>query len=578
MNKIQVTEFVTVNDLSNMMNVPVKELISSCFTLGLIVTMNQRLDKETIELITEEFGFVTEFVSITNQVESIEIEKDENKTDPRPPIITVMGHVDHGKTSLLDYIRKTKVTSQEAGGITQHIGAYLIETDKGRKITFLDTPGHEAFTAMRARGTKVTDVCIIVIAADEDVMPQTKEAISHAKSANIPIIFAFSKIDKPNANVDKIKESLSKEDILVEDWGGKYQSQEISIKTGQGIKELLDKILLEADILELKTNNNALASGTIIESKLKKGIGYVANAIIENGTLKVGDYILVGSNSGKVKAMFDDVGKKITQVTASKPFTILGIDGITDAGYKFNVVDNEKEAKSITTQRKQLQREQSLRTQKNLTLDEITRRMTIGDFKKLNIIIKADVSGSLEALVDSFEKLSTEKIEINIVHKAIGEVTESDVLLCSASKSIIVAFNVRASINARKLADKEKIDIKLYSVIYDAVEDIQASIEGMFTKKQKEVIISSAKVKEIFKLSKIGTIAGCVIQEGSISKGIKVNIVRNGAIIYKSEINSLKSFKKDVNVIKKGSECGLGIKNFQDIKVGDIVEAYQIQE
>ena len=578
MNKIKVTEFVTVNDLSNMMNVPVNKLISSCFTLGLIVTMNQRLDKETIELIIEEFGFVAEFVSINNQMDTIQIDTDESKLEHRPPIITVMGHVDHGKTSLLDYIRNSKVTSQEAGGITQHIGAYLINTKENKKITFLDTPGHEAFTAMRARGTQVTDIVIIIIAADEDVMPQTREAISHAKSANVPIIFAFSKIDKPNANVDKVKESLSKEDILVEDWGGKYQSQEISVKSGKGIDELLDKILLEAEILELKANKDTLASGTIIESKLKKGIGYVANVIVQNGTLKIGDFVLAGANSGKIKAMFDDVGNKIKIASPSTPITILGIDGITDVGDKFNVLTNEKDAKLITAQRKQLQREQSLRAQKILTLDEITRRMAIGDLKKLNLIIKGDVSGSLEALADSFEKLSTENIEIKIVHKGIGEVTESDVLLASASKSIIIAFNVRASLNARRLAEKEKIDIKIYSIIYDAVEEIKKSMEGLVSKKKKEVIVSSAKVKEVFKLSKIGVIAGCTIQDGDMTKGAKINVIRDGIVIYKSEISSIRSFKKDVNIIKKGNDCGLGIKNFQDIKVGDILEAYKIEE
>ena len=574
---IKVTEFVTVSEFAHMMNVSVNEVISSCMQLGIMVTMNQRLDAETLTIVAEEFEHKVEFVS-SELEEFIDVEdENDSKVDsqPRSPIVTVMGHVDHGKTSLLDYVRKTNVIAGEAGGITQHIAAYEVTLNDKRKITFIDTPGHEAFTAMRARGTQVTDVVIVVIAVDDDVMPQTKEAISHAQAANVPIIFAFNKIDKAGANPDKIKEQLSAMNFLVEDWGGKYQSQEVSAKTGEGMDELLEKVLLESDLLDLSANPNKLAKGTVLEASLDKGKGYVTTVLVQEGTLKVGNFMLAGRYTGKVKALFNERDQKINNVPPSTPVTLLGLNGAPQAGDVFYVRKDEKEAKAIAAKRDQLQREQSVRTQKHITLDEIGRRLAIGDFKELNIILKGDVDGSIEALSDSLLKLSTEKIQINVIHKAVGQITESDVLLATASNAIIIGFQVRPSLTARKLAEKEKIDIRLYSIIYDTINAIKDAIEGMHEPDIIEKISGNLEIRNVFKLTKAGIVAGCYVLDGSINRSSQVRLIRDGIVVYTGVLDSLKRFKEDVKDVQKGYECGLAIKNFNDIKVGDMVEAFE---
>ncbi|SFT11779.1 translation initiation factor IF-2 [Zhouia amylolytica] len=572
---LKVTEFVTVSEIATMMDVPVTKVIGACMSLGIMVTMNQRLDAETLSIVAEEFGYKVEFVTAEIE-ESIEEEPDaEEDLKPRAPIVTVMGHVDHGKTSLLDYVRKENVIAGESGGITQHIGAYSVSLDNGQKITFLDTPGHEAFTAMRARGAQVTDLAIIVIAADDDVMPQTKEAISHAQAAGVPIVFAINKVDKPTANPDKVKESLANMNLLVEDWGGKVQSQDISAKTGAGVKELLEKVLLEAELLELKANPEKLPVGTVVEAYLDKGRGYVATALVQAGTLEIGDYVLAGTCSGKVKAMYDERGNEIEKAGPSTPVSILGLDGAPQAGDKFNVFEDEREAKQIATKRTQLLREQSVRTQRHVTLDEIGRRIALGDFKELNIIIKGDVDGSVEALTDSFQKLSTDEIHINVIHKGVGPITESDVLLASASDAIIIGFNVRAMGNARIVADKEEIDIRTYSIIYDAINDLKDAMEGMLSPEMKEEVTGNAEIRETFKISKVGTIAGCMVTDGKIYRNSRIRLIRDGVVIYSGELASLKRFKDDVKEVSKGYDCGLQVKNYNDIKEGDIVEAYQ---
>ena len=575
---IKVTEFVTVSEFANMMNVGVNEVISSCMQLGIMVTMNQRLDAETLSIVADEFEHKVEFVS--SELEEFVEEEDSVEEDlqSRAPIVTVMGHVDHGKTSLLDYIRKTNVIAGEAGGITQHIAAYEVTLADNRKITFIDTPGHEAFTAMRARGTQVTDVAIIVIAVDDDVMPQTKEAIAHAQAANVPIIFAFNKIDKPGGNPDKIKEQLSAMNLLVEDWGGKYQSQEVSAKTGQGMDELLEKVLLESDLLSLKANPDKLAKGTVLEASLDKGKGYVTTVLVQEGTLSIGDFMLAGRYTGKIKALFNERDQKINQVPPSTPATLLGLNGAPQAGDVFYIRKDEKEAKSIAAKRDQLQREQSVRTQKHITLDEIGRRLAIGDFKELNIILKGDVDGSIEALSDSLLKLSTEKIQINVIHKAVGQITESDVLLATASDAIIIGFQVRPSLTARKLAEKEKIDIRLYSIIYDTINSIKDAIEGMHEPEMVEKITGNIEIRNIFKLTKAGIVAGCYVLDGSVARNSKVRLIRDGIVVYSGVLDSLKRFKEDVKDVQKGYECGLTIQNFNDIKVGDVVEAFEEQE
>ncbi len=579
-NILKVTEFVTVNDLSTMMNTPVIKVIEACMNLGLMVSINQRLDAEALVLVAEEFGYKIEFVTAEIQ-ETID---EENEADTpemmeeRPPIVTVMGHVDHGKTSLLDYIRKANVIAGEAGGITQHIGAYNVKLPNGRRITFLDTPGHEAFTAMRARGAKVTDLAIIIVAADDAIMPQTIEAISHAQAAGCPMIFAINKIDKPAANPDKIREQLSQMNILVEDWGGKYQCQEISAKQGIGIEELLDKVLLEADMLELKANPNKKAIGSVIESSLDKGRGYLATILVQAGTLHVGDVMLSGCYTGKVKAMFNERGQKVSEAGPSTPVSILGLNGAPTAGENFNVFDDEKEAKDIANKREQLLRIQGLRTQKHITLEEIGRRIAIGNFQELNVIIKGDVDGSIEALSDSLIKLSTEEIHVNVIHKAVGAISESDVLLAAASNAIIIGFQVRPSANARKLADNEEIEIRLYSVIYDAINEVKSGIEGMLAPEEKEEVTATAEVRETFKISKVGTIAGCMVKEGKLTRSAKVRVIRDGIVIYTGVLGSLKRFKDDAKEVAAGYDCGLNIDGYNDIKVGDIVEAYQIVE
>ena len=579
-NVLKVTEFVTVNDLSTMMNTPVIKVIEACMNLGLMVSINQRLDAEALVLVAEEFGYKIEFVTAEIQ-ETIE-EGNEVDTpemlEERPPIVTVMGHVDHGKTSLLDYIRKANVIAGEAGGITQHIGAYNVKLPNGRKIAFLDTPGHEAFTAMRARGAKVTDLAIIIVAADDAIMPQTIEAISHAQAAGCPMIFAINKIDKPAANPDKIREQLSQMNILVEDWGGKYQCQEISAKQGIGIEELLEKVLLEADMLELKANPNKKAVGTVIESSLDKGRGYLATILVQAGTLRVGDVMLSGCYTGKVKAMFNERGQKVAEAGPSTPVSILGLNGAPNAGETFNVFDDEKEAKDIANKREQLLRIQGLRTQKHITLEEIGRRIAIGNFQELNVIIKGDVDGSIEALSDSLIKLSTEEIHVNVIHKAVGAISESDVLLAAASNAIIIGFQVRPSANARKLADNEEIEIRLYSVIYDAINEVKSGIEGMLAPEEKEEVTATAEVRETFKISKVGTIAGCMVKEGKLTRNAKVRVIRDGIVIYTGSLGSLKRFKDDVKEVNSGYDCGLNIDGYNDIKVGDVVEAYQIVE
>lgn len=575
---LKVTEFVSANDLASLMDVPVQDVISTCMSLGMFVSINQRLDAESITVIADEFGYGVDFTSADDELE-IEVEEDKAEDlEHRAPIVTIMGHVDHGKTSLLDYIRSAKVTAGEAGGITQHIGAYDVTTESGQKIAFLDTPGHEAFTAMRARGASVTDIVIIVVAADDDVMPQTKEAINHAQVAGVPIIIAINKVDKPNANPDKIKESLSGINILVEEWGGKYQSQEISAKTGQGVDDLLEKVLLEAELLELKANHDKKAVGAVIEASLDKGRGYVATLLVQNGTLKIGDVILAGAYHGRVKAMFDHKGNNLEKAGPATPVLVLGLDGAPQAGDKFNVMDSDREARDIATKREQIIREQSIRTKKHITLDEIGRRLAIGSFKELNVIVKGDVDGSVEALSDSLLKLSTEEIQINIIHKGVGQISESDVLLASTSDAVMIGFQVRPSSAAKRIAEGEEIEIRLYSVIYDAINDVKDAMEGMLDPDVEEVIVGNVEVRDVFKISKIGTVAGCMVTDGYIKRTNPIRLIRDGIVIYSGEMGQLKRFKDDVNEVKSGYECGMSIKNFNDIKVGDVVESYEERE
>ncbi|MDZ7741927.1 MAG: translation initiation factor IF-2 [Bacteroidota bacterium] len=574
---LKVTEFVTVSELAQMMGVSANEVISTCMQLGLFVSINQRLDAETLSIVAEEFGYEVEFVSVDVQEAIREQDHDQEVPDDedRAPIVTVMGHVDHGKTKLLDYVRKANVAEGEAGGITQHIGAYEVEHESGKKIVFLDTPGHEAFTAMRARGAKVTDVAIIVIAADDNVMPQTKEAINHAQAAGVPIVFAINKVDKTNANPDKIKQELSEMNILVEDWGGKYQSQEISAKQGSGINELLEKVLLEAELLELKGSSKKQARGTVIESSLDKGRGYVAKVLVQNGTMKVGDMVLAGAYYGKVKAMYNEFNKIIKEAGPSSPLLLLGLNGAPQAGDVFNVMRDEREVKEISAKRQQLQREQGLRTQKHITLDEIGRRIAIGDFQELNVIVKGDVDGSVEALSDSVMKLGNEEVQVNVIHKSVGAITETDVMLASASNAIIIGFQVRPSPGARKIAEAEQIDIRLYSIIYQAIEEIKAAIEGMLAPDIEEKILCNIEIRETFKITKVGTIAGCMVLDGKVTRNTRVRVIRDGIVVYTGELGSLKRFKDDVKEVAAGYECGLNIKNFNDIKVGDIIEGYE---
>ena len=573
---LKVTEFVTVNEVATMMDVSSTQVISACMSLGIMVTMNQRLDAETLTIVADEFGYQVEFMQAELEETVIEeITDSEDDLQPRAPIVTVMGHVDHGKTSLLDYIRKENVIAGESGGITQHIGAYGVTLESGQKISFLDTPGHEAFTAMRARGAQVTDIAIIVVAADDDIMPQTKEAIAHAQAAGVPMVFAINKIDRPTANPDKIKEGLAAMNLLVEDWGGKIQSHDISAKTGQGVNELLEKVLLEAELLELKANPNREASGTVVEAFLDKGRGYVSTILVQNGTLRIGDYVLAGTSSGKIRAMQDERGKNIKEAGPATPISILGLDGAPQAGDRFNVLIDEREAKQIAQKRSQLQREQSVRAQRQLTLDEIGRRIAVGDFQELNIILKGDVDGSVEALTDSFQKLSTEEIQVNIIHKGVGAITESDVLLASASSAVVIGFNVRPMANARTVAEKEEVDIRTYSIIYDAIDDIKKAMEGMLSPEMKEEVTGTAEIRETFKISKIGTIAGCMVLSGKIFRNSKIRIIRDGVVTFDGELASLKRFKDDVKEVSKGYDCGLQVKNYNDIRVDDQIEAYQ---
>ncbi len=574
---LKVTEFLTANELANMMNISVNDIIKTCMQLGLFVSINQRLDAETIAILAEEYGFKVAFVDVEDHdlMEELEEEDDPALLSERAPIVTVMGHVDHGKTKLLDYIRKENVVAGEAGGITQHIGAYEVTLDNKKKITFLDTPGHEAFTAMRARGAKVTDVAIIVIAADDSVMPQTKEAINHAQAAGVPIVFALNKIDKPTANVEKIKEQLANMNILVEDWGGKYQSQEISAITGQGVPELLEKVLLEAELQELKANADKPGRGTVIESSLDKGRGYVATILVQDGTLEKGDILIAGPVFGRVKALFNERAKEVKKAGPSTPVLLLGLTGAPQAGDTFNVMQDEKEAKAITTRRHQLMREQSLRSQKHITLDEIGRRIAIGDFKELNIIVKADVDGSVEALSDALLKLSTQEVQVNIIHKGVGAITETDILLASASDAIIIGFQVRPVPQARKLAEKEQIDIRLYSIIYQATEELEAAIEGMLSPKMEEKVTCNIEIRETFKITKVGTIAGCFVMDGKVTRNTKIRLIRDGIVIYTGNLGSLKRFKDDVKEVSAGYECGLNVENFNDIKVGDYIEGFE---
>ena len=572
---LKVTEFVTSSEVATMMDVSVTQIISACMSLGMMVTMNQRLDAETLTIVAEEFGYTVEFVTADIDEAIEDVVDTEEQLETRAPIVTVMGHVDHGKTSLLDYIREENVIAGESGGITQHIGAYGVTLSTGQKIAFLDTPGHEAFTAMRARGAQVTDIAIIVIAADDDIMPQTKEAIAHAQAAGVPIVFAINKIDRQAANPEKIKEALANMNLLVEDWGGKIQSHDVSALKGNGVKELLEKVLLEAELLELKANPNKAAVGTVVEAFLDKGRGYVSTILVQAGTLKIGDYVLAGKNSGKVKAMHDERGNDIFEAGPSTPISILGLDGAPQAGDKFNVFKDEREAKQIAVKRTQLQREQSVRTQRHITLDEIGRRIALGDFKELNIILKGDVDGSVEALTDSFQKLSTEEIQVNIIHKGVGAITESDVLLASASDAIIIGFNVRPMGNARQMADKEEIDIRMYSIIYDAINDLKDAMEGMLSPEFKEEITGSAEIRETFKISKIGTIAGCMVTSGKIYRNSGIRLIREGVVVYTGELSSLKRFKDDVKEVAKGYDCGMQVKNYNDINVGDVLEAFQ---
>ena len=577
---LKLTEFVTANDLANMMDVPVTQVIGTCMSIGIMVSINQRLDAETINIVAEEFGFQTEYVS-AEVVEAIKAdEEDDNEEDwvARPPIVTVMGHVDHGKTSLLDNIRNANVIAGEAGGITQHIGAYNVKLQSGRRITFLDTPGHEAFTAMRARGAKVTDIAIIIVAADDNVMPQTVEAINHASAAGVPIVFAINKIDKPHANPDKIKEELANMNYLVEDWGGKYQSQEISAKKGIGVEDLLEKVLLEADLLALKANPKRRAVGSIIESSLDKGRGYVSTVLVENGTLKVGDIVLAGTHFGRVKAMFNERNQRIEKAGPSEPALILGLNGAPQAGDTFNVLETDQEAREIANRREQLQRELGLRTQKMLTLDDIGRRIAVGNFQELNVIVKGDVDGSVEALSDSLIRLSTEEIQVNVIHKAVGQISESDVVLAAASDAIIIGFQVRPALPARRLAEKEGVEIRLYSIIYDAIEEVKSAMEGMLSPEIKEEITANVEVLQVFKITKVGTIAGCMVREGKIKRSNKVRVIRDGIVVHSGELESLKRFKDDVKEVVAGLDCGLNIVNYNDIQVGDIIEAYEETE
>ena len=571
---IKVTEFVTVGEIAIMMDVPITKVIGTCMSLGIMVTMNQRLDAETLTIVADEFGYEVEFITVDIE-EAIQVVEDrEEDLVFRAPIVTVMGHVDHGKTSLLDYIRKENVIAGESGGITQHIGAYGVTLDNGQKIAFLDTPGHEAFTAMRARGAQVTDIAIIVIAADDDIMPQTKEAISHAQAAGVPIIFAINKVDKQNANPDKIKERLAGMNLLVEDWGGKIQSHDISAKTGLGVKELLEKVLLEAEILDLKSNPDKPAQGTVVEAFLDKGKGYVSTLLVQHGTLRIGDYMLAGKHHGKIKAMHDERGNVVKEAGPSTPVSVLGLDGAATAGDKFNIFEDEKEAKQIASKRSQLMREQSVRTQRHITLDEIGRRIALGQFKELNVILKGDVDGSVEALSDSFSKLSTEEVQINIIHKGVGAITETDVMLASASDAIIIGFNVRPAGNARQLADKEEIDIRYYSIIYAAIDDLKDAMEGMLAPEMKEEVLGTAEIREIFKISKVGSIAGCMVMDGKITRNAKVRLIREGVVVFDGELVALKRFKDDVKEVAKGYDCGIQLKGYNDIEERDVIEAY----
>ena len=574
--KIQITEFITVGEIASLMEITSNEIISACMGLGIMVTMNQRLDAETLTIVADEFDYELEFVKsdLEEKIEEQE-EEDEGSLEKRPPIITVMGHVDHGKTSLLDFIRKSDITKDESGGITQHIGAYSVEVNESQKITFLDTPGHEAFTAMRARGAQITDIVIIIIAADDDIMPQTKEAISHAQAAGVPMIFAINKIDKENANPDKVKESLASMNLLVEDWGGKIQSQDISATSGKGVDLLLEKVLLESDVMDLKANSAKRATGTVLEAYLDKGRGYVSTILVQNGSLSIGDYILAGKNSGKVKAMFDESGKTLQVASPSTPVSVLGLDGAPQAGDPFKVIEDEKEAKQIAAKRTQLVREQTVRTQKHITLDEIGRRIAIGDFKEMNVIIKGDVDGSVEALTDSFQNLSTEEVQVNIIFKGVGAITDSDVLLASASEAIIIGFNVRPTDSARKISEKEQVDIRSYSIIYDAINDLKDAMEGLLSPDMKEEVIGSAEVRDIFKISKLGTIAGCMVTSGKITRNSGVRVIREENVIFDGSLSSLKRFKDDAKEVTKGFDCGLQILDFNDVQAGDLIESYE---
>ena len=573
---LRVTEFITVSELASLMDVSATEVISACFSLGVMVTMNQRLEADTLTLVADEFGYKIEFADADLEAESEEeVQDTEEDLLPRAPIVTVMGHVDHGKTSLLDYIRKTNVIAGESGGITQHIGAYNVKLENGQRITFLDTPGHEAFTAMRARGAQVTDIVIIVVAADDDVMPQTKEAIAHAQAAGVPMIIAINKVDKPNANPDNIRQQLSGMNILVEEWGGNVQAQEISAKFGNNVDLLLEKVLLQAEMLELKANPNKHATGAIIEASLDKGRGYVSTVLVQAGTLRVGDYVVAGKNHGKIKAMLDERGRQLTEAGPSIPVTILGLDGAPTAGDKFKVYEDEREAKSIANKREQLQREQTIRTKKHLTLDELGRRIALGDFKELNIILKGDVDGSVEALSDQLQRLSTAEISVNIIHKGVGQITESDVLLAAASDAIMIGFNVRAGANAKELADREEIEIRTYSIIYAAIDDVKEAMEGMLSPEIREQVIGNVEIREIFKISKVGTIAGCMVLNGKVTRNSKIRLLRDGIVKFDGELESLKRFKDDVKEVTKGYECGLNIKGYNDIEVGDILEVYE---
>jgi len=575
---LKVTEFVTASELASMMSVPVTDIIKACFSLGMMVSINQRLDAETLAVIAEEYGFKVEFVGADVQETLQEEDDDPGRVEARAPIVTVMGHVDHGKTSLLDYVRKANVIAGEAGGITQHIGAYSVTLDNGKRIAFLDTPGHEAFTAMRARGAQVTDIAIIVIAADDSVMPQTREAINHAQAAGVPMVFAFNKMDKEGANAEKLREELSQMNILVEEWGGKFQTQEISAKKGTGVDQLLEKVLLEAELLDLKADPGKRAHGVVIESTLEQGRGYVTTLLVDSGTLRKGDVILAGQYSGRVRNMFNERGQQVLEAPPSTPISILGLDGAPNAGDTFQVFEDERDARTIATRRQQLQREQGIRTHKHITLDEIGRRLAIGDFKELNLIVKGDVDGSVEALTDSLLKLSTEQIKVNVIHRAVGPIAESDVLLATASNAIIVGFQVRPTPGARKLAEAEEIDIRMYSIIYAAIEEIKQAMEGMLAPKEVEKVLGTAEVRETFRISKVGTVAGCYVVDGKIQRNQKVRLIRDGIVIYTGDLSDLKRFKDDAKEVTHGYECGLSIKNFNDIKVGDTIESFEMIE